>query len=55
MENFIFVQFDQPPGALIFCYCSDINLFFIDYPWCELCNIWMILFENNTRSITIEE
>ena len=29
---------------------SDINLFFIDCACCKLCNIWLLLFENNSRS-----
>ena len=31
-------------------YYSDINLFLIDYACCKLCNIWLLLFENNFRS-----
>ena len=31
-------------------YHSDINLFLIDYTCCKLCNIWLLLFENNSRS-----
>ena len=31
-------------------YYSDINLFLIDYACCKLCNIWLLLFENNSRS-----
>ena len=29
---------------------SDINLFLIDYACCKLCNIWLLLFGNNTRN-----
>ena len=29
-------------------YYSDINPFLIDYAWWELCNIWLLLFENNS-------
>ena len=29
---------------------SDINLFLIDYACCKLCNVWLLLFENNSRS-----
>ena len=36
-------------------YCSDINLFLIDYAWCELRNVWLLLFGKNSRSITIQE
>ena len=36
-------------------YCSDINLFLIDYTWCKLCNIRLLLFENNSKSINIQE
>ena len=28
---------------------SDINLFLIDLACCKLCNIWLLLFENNSR------
>ena len=31
-------------------YYSDINLFLIDYDCCKLCNIWLFVFENNSRS-----
>ena len=31
-------------------YYPDINLFLIDYDCCKLCNIWLFLFENNSRS-----
>ena len=31
-------------------YCLDINLFLIDCACCKLCNIWLLLFENNYRS-----
>ena len=31
-------------------YYSDINLFLIDYAYCKLCNIWLILFENSSRN-----
>ena len=33
-----------------FFFFFDINLFLIDYAFCELCNIWLLLFENNSRS-----
>ena len=36
-------------------YCSDINLLLIDYAKCKLCNKWLFLFENNSRSLTLEE
>ena len=36
-------------------YYSDVNLFLINYAWCKLRNIWLLLFENNSRSITIQE
>ena len=32
------------------CYYSDINLFLIDYVWFKLCNTWLLLFKNNSRS-----
>ena len=31
-------------------YYSDIYLFLIYYACCKLCNIWLLLFENNSRS-----
>ena len=31
-------------------YCSGINLFLVDYTCCKLCNIWLLLFRNNSRS-----
>ena len=37
------------------CYCSDINLFLIDYAWLKLCNKWLLLFENNSKSLTLVE
>ena len=36
-------------------YSSDINLFLIDYAWCKPCNKWLLLFEKNSRSLTLEE
>ena len=36
-------------------YHSDINLFLTDDAWCKLYNIWFLLCENNSRSITIQE
>ena len=35
-------------------YYSDINLFLIDYGCCKLCDIWLLLFENNSRSYHYE-
>ena len=34
---------------------SDINLFLIDDAWCKLCNIWLLLCESNSKSITMKE
>ena len=31
-------------------YCSDFNLFLVDYACCKLCNIWLLLFESNYKS-----
>ena len=36
-------------------YCSDINLFLTGYAWYKLFNKWLLLFENNSRSLTLEE
>ena len=36
-------------------YCSDINLLLNDYSWRELYNIWSLLFENNSRSVTLQK
>ena len=42
---------DQLLGAIISSfYYSGINLLLIDYACCKLCNIWLTLFENNSRS-----
>ena len=42
---------DQLLGAVISSfYYYDIDLFLIDYACCKLCNIWLLLFENNSRS-----
>ena len=38
----------------LFC-CYSVNLFLIDYAWQELYNIWLLLFENNSRSLTIKD
>ena len=35
-------------------YYSDINLILFDYAWHSLCNIWLLLVESNSRSITIQ-
>ena len=39
----------------IFLYCYDISLFLIDYASRKLCNKWLLLFENNSRSLTLKE
>ena len=49
VSNFL----DWSPDISSF-YCSDINLFLIDYVWCKLCNKWWLLFENNSMSLTLE-
>ena len=36
-------------------YLPDINLFLIDYVWCKLCNKCLFLFQNNSRSLRLEE
>ena len=36
-------------------FCSDINLFLIDYARRKLCNKWLLLFEKNVRSVITEE
>ena len=36
-------------------YCSDMNLLLIDYAWCKRCNKRLFLFDNNSRSLTLEE
>ena len=36
-------------------YCPDINLFLIDYAWCKLRNKWLLLFENNSGSLTLQQ
>ena len=37
----------------ILIFYSDINLFLIDFVWCKLCNIWLLLCENKSKGITI--
>ena len=55
---------DQLPEALIyinffimivFIMIIIMIFFIIDYAWCKLCKIWLLLCENNSRSITIQE
>ena len=42
---------DHLLGAVIhFYFIVLILMFLIDYAWCELSNIWLLLFENNSRS-----
>ena len=36
-------------------YCSDTTLFLIDYVWSILCNKRLPLFQNNPKSLTLEE
>ena len=36
-------------------YCSDINVLLVDYSQWELYNIWLLLVEDNSASITIQE
>ena len=47
VKTTIFFIFNQLLGALY------LNLFLIDDLLCKLCNIWLLLCENNSRSITI--
>ena len=47
VKTTIFFTFNQLLGALY------LNLFLIDDPQCKLCNIWLLLCENNSRSVTI--
>ena len=49
VKTTVFFIFDQLLGALY------LNLFLIDDPLCKLCNIWLLLCENNSRSITIPD
>ena len=51
----VFFIGDQLFGALIHLYYFDVNLFLIYDAWCKLCNIWLLLWENNSSSITILE
>ena len=47
---------DQVFGAPIYRHFIVLMLvFLIDYAWFELCNIWLLLFNNNSRSITTKE
>ena len=36
-------------------YCPDIDLYLTGYAWCELCNKWWLLYENDFRSLTLEK
>ena len=49
VKTTVFVIFDQLLGALY------LNLFLNDDPLCKLCNIWLLLCENNPMSITIPD
>ena len=45
------VFFMWPAGALMYLhFIILILMFLIDYACCKLCNIWLLLFENNFRS-----
>ena len=56
IKTFVFFLWPASWSADIsyFC-CSGINLFLIYDAWWKLCNIWLFLCENNSRSITIQE
>ena len=41
--------------AGILFYYSGINLFLIDYARCKLCNMWLLLFNNNSMIINIQQ
>ena len=45
---------DQLLGALIYLYFIVLILICF-YAWCKLCNKWLLLFVNNTRSLTLEK
>ena len=52
----VFFTCDQLFGALIHLnFIILILMFFIYDAWCKLCNIWLLLCENNSWSITIPE
>ena len=57
METKIIVFFMWPAswrnGIYLF-HCFEKNLFLTDYALRELCNIWLLLFENNFKGITIQ-
>ena len=50
----VFFICDQLLGVLIHLNCISLILMFLtDDAWCKLCNIWLLLCENNSRNITI--
>ena len=49
----LYSLYEQLLGALI--YLNLIILFLIYDAWCKLYNIWLLLCEKNSRSITIQE
>ena len=55
-QNNCILSCDKPLGTQIsLFYCYDINVFPIDYAQWELCNMRLILVEDNSRNITIQE
>ena len=47
----LYSLYDQLLETYISSFChSGINLFLIHYACCKLCDIWLLLLENNTRS-----
>ena len=56
VKKTVFFILDQLLGALIHLnFIILILMFLIDDGWCKLCNIWLLLCENRSRSITIPE
>ena len=52
----VFFTCDQLFRALIHHnFIVLILMFLIDDAWCKLCNIWLLLCKNNSRSITIPD
>ena len=56
VKTTVFFICDLLFGALIDLNFIILILMFLTYhAWCKLCNIWLFLCENNSRSITIPE
>ena len=56
VKTTVFFIRDQPFEALIHLnFIILILMFLIDDTWCKICNVWLLLCKNNSKSITIPE